>query len=164
MHSVWSFIKMSHQVSGMYLISLYLQRVCDVILVEIKKTHPKPLIEIDLGEESHRPMSHSPGTQHEWVAMNTQNTAAMGLSHCDTLFTSTVAPSERWSELESVIFISTWRQIQTRRTLLNEKLDHPRQLGVLVDVQDVRMHLHHPPLLSVRHNKDAFMHWTSLFS
>lgn len=26
------------------------------------KTHPKPLIEMDLGEESHRPMSHSPGT------------------------------------------------------------------------------------------------------
>ena len=28
------------------------------------KTHPRPLIEMDLGEESLRPMSHSPATQN----------------------------------------------------------------------------------------------------
>lgn len=47
-------------------------------------------------------------------------------------------------------------------TLLDEKLHHPRQLSILVDVQDVGMHLHHPPLLPVRTRETRNIHLKTL--
>lgn len=71
--------------------------------LDVMKTHPKPLIAMDLGKESDRPMSHSPATQNS-VNVNTLKTAIMGLSAC--------CPLENWS---TEVIISTLHETPIER-------------------------------------------------